>query len=319
MNPRVSRRQMMTQAGACLGVSAASAMVASTAAAEAPEDVPPEPFRYCLNTATIRGKKLPVAEEVEVAAKAGYQAIEPWVDNIARHAEQGKSLRDLNRRIADLGLTVESAIGFPRWIVDDDAQRAKGLEQMRRDMDLVRQIGGTRIAAPPAGAHGTSGMSLKKIAERYRAVLELGREMGVVAQLEIWGSSKTLGPLGEAAYVVVEAGHADACLLLDAYHIYKSGSSFTGLNMLNGSAMHNFHINDYPADPPRERIGDADRVYPGDGVAPLSSILRGLYATGYRGALSLELFNPEYWKQDALTIARTGLKKTRAVVRKAFA
>ena len=314
MNPRISRRQMMTRSGACLGVGAATAIAASAAAEAA---IPREPFRYCLNTATIRGKNLPVAEEVEVAAKAGYVGIEPWVDSIGRHAADGKSLRDLKKRIADLGLTVESAIGFPRWIVDDDQQRAKGLEQMRRGMDLVRQIGGARIAAPPAGS--TPGMDLKKIAERYRAVLELGRTMGVVPQLEIWGASKTLGPLGEAAYVVVEAGHPDACLLLDAYHIYRSGSSFTGLKILNGAAMHNFHINDYPADPPRERIGDGDRVYPGDGVAPLASILRDLYATGYRGVLSLELFNRRYWTQDALTIARTGLQKTRAVVQSAFA
>jgi len=53
-------------------------------------------------------------------------------------------------------------------------------------------------------------------------------------------------------------------------------------------------------------------------VAPLPSILRDLYATGFRGALSLELFNRSYWEQDALTIARTGLEKTRAVVQKAF-
>jgi hypothetical protein len=31
--------------------------------------------------------------------------------------------------------------------------------------------------------------------------------------------------------------------------------------------------------------------------------------------LSLELFNRDYWKQDALEVARTGLQKMRAVVR----
>ena len=36
----------------------------------------------------------------------------------------------------------ESAIGFAQWLVEDDKARAKGLEQAKRDMDLVRQIGG---------------------------------------------------------------------------------------------------------------------------------------------------------------------------------
>ncbi len=314
MNDRLSRRQMITRGSACL-----AAMAATVPAAEATTEAADKPFRYSLNTATIRGQKLPIDEEVAVAAKAGYDGFEPWIGNISRYAEAGGSLKDLGRRIADLGLVVESAIGFPNWIVDDDARRADGLQQMQRDMDLVHQIGGRRIAAPPAGAHGTPGMDLARIAERYRAVLELGRRMEVVPQLEIWGSSKTLGRVGEAVYVAVEAGHPDACLLLDAYHIYKSGSSFEGLKLINWSAMHLFHINDYPADPPRETIGDGHRIYPGDGVCPLPKVLGDMHTAGFRGGLSLEVFNRDYWKQDPLTVAKTGLEKIRAVVRKAFA
>jgi 2-keto-myo-inositol isomerase len=55
--------------------------------------------------------------------------------------------------------------------------------------------------------------------------------------------------------------------------------------------------------------------YPGDGVAPLASMLRDLRRIGFRGVLSLELFNRDYWKQDALKVAQTGLDKMRAVVR----
>jgi hypothetical protein len=35
--------------------------------------------------------------------------------------------------------------------------------------------------------------------------------------------------------------------------------------------------------------------------------------------LSLELFNPEYWKQDAALVATTGLEKMRKAVSVAFA
>jgi sugar phosphate isomerase/epimerase len=149
-------------------------------------------------------------------------------------------------------------------------------------------------------------------------VLELGREMGIVAQLEIWGSAQTLGTVAEAAFVATAADHPDACLLLDAYHMYKGGSGFDGLKLLNGGAMHAFHINDYPADPPREEINDSHRVYPGDGVAPMDKLLRTLYESGFRGMLSLELFNRDYWQQDAIAVARTGLEKTKAAVRKAL-
>lgn len=51
---------------------------------------------------------------------------------------------------------MESGIGFAKWIVDDDDERGKGLEEAKRDMDTLAQIGGKRLAAPPAGATKTS-------------------------------------------------------------------------------------------------------------------------------------------------------------------
>ncbi|HKD37468.1 MAG TPA: sugar phosphate isomerase/epimerase, partial [Pirellulales bacterium] len=103
------------------------------------------------------------------------------------------------------------------------------------------------------------------------------------------------------------------------YHLYKGGSNFSGIRLLSGAALPVFHINDYPADPPRETIDDADRVYPGDGVAPLGELFRTLDAIGFRGYLSVELFNPSYWKLPPETVARQAIEKTRQAMNRAFA
>jgi sugar phosphate isomerase/epimerase len=274
-----------------------------------------EPFGYCLNTSTLQGQKLDLIEVVDIAAKAGYQAIEPWVSELDRHVQKGGDLKALGQRIGDRGLSVASAIAFFEWVVDDEGRRQKGLLEARRSMEMVRQIGGQRIAAPPAGATKQADLNLLKAAQRYRALLDLGDKTGVIPQVELWGFSQALSRLGEAALVAMESGHPRACILADVYHLYKGGSDHHGLKLLAGSALHVLHFNDYPADPPRSAITDASRVYPGDGVAPLKEILRDLQAIGFRGVLSLELFNRDYWKQDALTVARTGLEKMRAVVR----
>ncbi len=233
---------------------------------------------------------------------------------LEQYVKDGGNLKDLGKRIADRGLSVESAIDFFEWIVDDDTQRKKALENARRGMDMVKQIGGTRIAAPPSGATNRTDLPLLTVAERYRVLLDIGTQIGVVPQVEVWGFSKTLSRLGEAACVTIESGHKEACILADVYHLYKGGSGFNGINLLNGSAMHVLHMNDYPADPPRAAITDAHRLYPGEGVAPLKTFLRDLRNIGFRGVLSLELFNKEYWKRDALAVARTGLEKMKAVV-----
>jgi sugar phosphate isomerase/epimerase len=310
MKNNLSRRQWLG------GLSATAVTgLAATEAASAPQAQPAaDPFIYCLNTSTIRGQNLSIVEEVDLAAKAGFQAIEPWINELEQHVQKGGTLRDLGTRISDRGLRVPSAIGFAEWIVDNEGQRKKGLERARRDMDLVKQIGGTRIAAPPQGATKQA-VPLLRAAERYRALLEVGDKIGVTPQVELWGFSASLNRLGDTAFVAVESAHPQACILADVYHLYKGGSDPAGLRVLNGAAMHNFHMNDYPAKPPRADITDAQRIYPGDGIAPLVRILRDLREIGYRGALSLELFNREYWKQDPLTVLRTGLDKMRAVVK----
>jgi sugar phosphate isomerase/epimerase len=306
----LSRREWLVTTSAAAGAGAA---LAAPAAARTKEEK--EPFGYCLNTSTLRGQKLKLVQEIDIAARAGYQGIEPWLSEIDQYMKEGGSLKDLGKRLRDSGLRVESSIAFFEWIVDDEARREKALEDARRAMDRVRRIGGKGIAAPPAGATNQPGLNLLKASERYRALLELGDKMDVVPQVEVWGFSKVLNRLGEAVQVAMESGHPRACILADVFHLYKGGSGFTGIGLLAGTAMHVLHMNDYPADPPRATIRDADRVYPGDGVAPLKTLLRELRRIGFRGMLSLELFNPVYWNQDAVQVARTGLEKMRAVVR----
>jgi sugar phosphate isomerase/epimerase len=279
----------------------------------------PNRFRYCLNTATLQGYKLAMPELVDAAGKAGYQAIEPWLNLLTAYSAQGGALPDLRKRIADLGLTVESAIAFPQWIVDDPAKRSAALEQARREMDLVAQIGGRRIAAPPSGANTAPPIPLPAIVERYRALLEIGDQAGVVPELEFWGPSTNLNRLSQALYVAIETGHPKACVLADVYHLYKGSSGFEGLRLAGAQAIQVIHTNDYPADPPRDKIADRDRVYPGDGTAPLKQILSDLQRVNPEAVLSLEVFNPAYWKTDALDTARTGLAKMKQAVSAALA
>jgi 2-keto-myo-inositol isomerase len=307
----LSRRDVLAMSTAAV---AASALPSRSAAAE-----PAEPFGYSFNTSTIRGQKVPVEEEARMAAKAGYNAFEPWMAELHDHVKRGGNLKELGKLIADLGLKVESSIGFARWIVDDDLERQKGLDEAKRDMEMVLAIGGARIAAPPAGATDKPIKDLGVITDRYRKLAELGAKIGVVPEAEVWGFSKTLSKLGETVLVAMESGHPKACVLPDVYHLYKGGSGFEGLKLLQGKTIGIFHVNDYPKDKDRAVIKDADRVYPGDGVAPLKDVFRTLRDIGYRGMLSLELFNPEYYKRDAYEVVKTGLEKTKTAVKAALA
>ena len=84
--------------------------------------------------------------------------------------------------------------------------------------------------------------------------------------------------------------------------------------MLRGNVLEIFHMNDFVASIPREKQNDKDRVYPGDGAAPILQILTDLKNMGGTKVLSLELFNEEYWKEDPLKVAITGLTKMKNLV-----
>jgi sugar phosphate isomerase/epimerase len=312
--PQFSRRKALAGTGFLLGAGLLADGFAQGASGQSSNQTSKgAPFRFCLNTATIRGHKLGIAKEIEVAGQAGYDAIEPWIDAIEAYVKQGGSLKDLSQRIKDAGLTMESAIGFPQWIVDDETGRAKGVEQAKREMDLVAQLGGKRFAAPPAGATDTPGLDWRNAVDRYLVLLQLGDKLGVIPQLELWGFSKNLNRLGECVAVAMETGHPKACVLADIFHLYKGGSNWHGIRLLSADAIQVLHMNDYPAEPPREKINDSYRVFPGDGTAPLTELLTALHNTGGQKILSLELFNRKYWEQDALTVAKEGLAKMKAV------
>ena len=317
----LSRREMIVSAAAAFG---AAGVWSDTSDAQATQPTGArtrsanEPFGYCLNTSTIRGNNLDFPAVVAAASKAGFHALEPWITELDRYTTGGGTLKDLGKRIADAGLTVENAIAFNAFLDDDETRRAASMEKLKVDMDKVAQIGGKRIAVPP-GNNRAAAVSLDNAARYYRDALEMGEKMGVQPLLELWGTHPVLGPLSHGIYVTVAAGRADASLLLDVFHLYKSGTPFTALKQINGASLHVMHLNDYPQAADSSTLNDGNRIYPGDGVAPLRQIFRDLRDSGFRGYFSLELFNKEYWAKSADENLKTAMDKIRATVRAAMA
>ena len=311
----ISRRNLLKNSlavGAGLGLGLPEAMAGT-------EKKAAHNFKLCLNTSTIREQNLGLMGEIETAAKAGYDAIEVWVSTVEKYVQKGGNLKDVKKKAADLGITIEDAIGFSKWIVDDAAEREKALEQNKKEMAMLAEIGCKRIAAPPFGATTGNVLNLQAVAERYGKLLEVSDNFGVIPQLEMWGFSTNLHLVGEVLFAASESGHPKACVLTDVYHLHKGGSSFNSLKSIGASSIQMFHMNDYPGVPPRETINDGDRILPGDGIAPITQILKELNNKNTPIVLSLEIFNKEYWKMDALVAAKLGIAKMKASVAKAIA
>jgi 2-keto-myo-inositol isomerase len=269
-------------------------------------------FRFSLNTSTIMGQKLGVEKYIDIATRAGYDCIELWIPDLREYLKNGGSLKALKKLLDDSKLPVVNAIGFAPWMTDDDDQRKNGFAQMKEEMEMMAALGCPRIAAPSAGISHPTKLDMFKVGERYKQLIELGKQTGVMPQLEFWGAS-VFFHMGQAMMASAVANDPGARILADVYHLFRGNSGFDCLKMVDGSLIEIFHMNDYPADIPREQQEDKHRVYPGDGAAPLKQILSDLKNMEGPKILSLELFNREYWAQDPMLVAKTGLEKMKKV------
>jgi sugar phosphate isomerase/epimerase len=303
---KISRRELLFSTGTAAG--AALLPFSTSAAPKSPK------FEFSLNMSTIMGQKLGFIKELEIASAAGYKHCEIWVPTLEAYLKSGGTLVEAKKRINDLGINIQNAIGFAQWIVDDEATRKQGVEQMKREMGILAELGCFRTAAPPMGATKEAGLDLRRAAERYRTILDVGTSTGVTPQLEMWGHSKNLNRVADVLFVAAEAGQANAKLLLDVFHIYKGESSIDCLHLVGENSIDVFHVNDYVTTVKPTSITDGDRIYAGDGEAPIKEIIKRLKPSDKPVILSLELFNKELWAQDPLKVAKTGLEKMKSLI-----
>jgi sugar phosphate isomerase/epimerase len=265
-------------------------------------------FTYCLNTSTIR--PTPLLKKIEVAGRAGYSAIEPWNDEVTAYLDEGGSLAELKRALADAGLKVVSVIALHGWITAEGVAYQRVLDDCRRRMAQAVELASPYIVASPP----QQVVDLNHASERFGELLQLGTEIGVVPSMEFLGFVDGVNNVATAWAIAAVSGDPRATVVADVFHMIRGGGSVDDLLQLPGDRLACFHINDLPADPDPLTQKDEDRVMVGEGIADLPRTIANLRAIAYHGPLSLELFNHRLWAQDPLEVASQGLSRIRALV-----
>lgn len=265
-------------------------------------------FLYCLNTSTIR--PTPLLEKIRIAGRLGYQALEPWNDEVDEYLRSGGTLDDLGHALSDAGLKVVSVIALHGWIEAEGAEAVKVQDDCKRRMEQAATLGSPTIVASPPQAV----VDLAQAATRFRDLLTLGRQCGVTPSMEFLGFVDGVKNVASALAIAQGSGDPSATIVADVFHMIRGGGTIDDLLTLEGKQLACFHLNDLPATPDPLTQTDADRVMLGEGIADLPRVIAHLRTIGYRGPLSLELFNPELWSQDPLEVAQVGIERMRRLV-----
>lgn len=271
------------------------------------------PTEYCLNTSTIRNCGLDIDDKIRLTAQAGYQGIELWVSEIESYLNDGGTLTKLKATLDQNNIKIPNLIAFFQWANPDSSIRSKALEEAKRTFEMARSLDSDFVAAPPMGITEMPDLPIENIAEYFKKLMVSVTDTGVRPLLEFWGHSKKLGSLKEAVQVMKLVGESEVFILMDIFHSAKTEGSFELLSELKGSQLGLIHVNDYPYADDIRQLKDSQRVYPGDGVAPLKQISDTLKKIGYEGMYSLELFNEEYERSGAENVLKTGIEKMKQV------
>lgn len=265
-------------------------------------------FLYALNTSTIQ--PIGLLDKIRIAREVGYDAIELWVTDVEAYLAEGRPLSDVRHALDDAGLVRPSMIFLKGWCESDPKLLAEGLETCKRRLEIAQQLEVQRMVAGPPHRN----VSLAEATEAYGRLLELSLNYEVAASIEFLGFVESINTL-EAAWAICQGvNHPDATLTNDAWHLFRGNSDLRVVSDIPPERVSIVHWDDAPRHIERVKQTDADRVMPGDGMLDLYDLSQQLRATGYCGVLSLELFNRDYWAQDAREVARLGLERMKESV-----
>lgn len=270
-------------------------------------------MRLAMHQNTSRGAGF--RGSLEGWSRAGIRYVE-LTDVVLDGFLDNDTLAGARQLIDDLGLTPVSAAAVLPDVWIPGPERASSLETWRRRCEQFAALGLDRIYCPSITRRAVTAEDFAATPDCIREVGEIARSHGLIAMIEFARTSTHLATLPSTLRVIREAAHPDVRPMLDFFHFWSGVNRLEDLDLLEPGELAHVHFQDL-LDGPRELIDNDSRLIPGDGIAPVASILRRLAGKEYTGALSVELFRAELVDGDPFEVASEIRAKCEAVMREA--
>ena len=261
-----------------------------------------EPLRKCIATVALSGT---LVDRLEAAATVGFDGVEIMESDLLTF---NGSAADVRRICENLGLTIEVYQPFRDFEAMPEPQRARNLDRAERRFDTMQELGtdlvlvcsNTQAAALDDDARAAADLAV--MAERAGS-----RGLRIGYEALSWG--RHVRRWRHAWKIVQQAAHPALGLIVDSFHTLALDDDFTDLASIPGERIFFVQL----ADAPRLSMDVLSwsrhhRTFPYQGELPVNGFVRAVLASGYRGPLSLEVFNDKFRAGPARMIARDGLR-----------
>ncbi|MBV9894739.1 MAG: sugar phosphate isomerase/epimerase [Chloroflexi bacterium] len=251
----------------------------------------------------------PLAKVLQIARAVGWDAVELRRIDFDRAEAAGQSEADVLRLVRDSGLAV-SAVGVTfGWMLAEGPAREQLLATIEKSCAAAAALGCATVMSPVDRERG----DLAQAAASIRQVGDIAARHGVRLALEFNSQASQFNTLESVREVLALAGHSSVGLLLDTYHLQRSGR--VGRSFAEVAPDEIFYVQYSDAPRGGSQPGNTlDRLPPGDGSVDFHGIFGLLGEKGYAGPLSYEAPNPAAWEREPEVVAREALQATRAAL-----
>ena len=262
--------------------------------------------RLALHTWSLDTTPLP--EALAAARAAGWDAVELRRLDYTRATEAGHDAAWVADTVRAAGLPVACVGVEAGWMWADGAERARLLAVVDEQCARAAALGCDTVMSPVDKTRGDVG----RAAQSVREVGDIAARHGVRLAIEFNSQAEQLNSLEPMREILGKAGHARCGLLLDTYHIERSGVSLRALEDVGPAEIVYVQYSDVPTATTPGYV--LDRLPPGRGSVRFKEFFALMIAKSYGGFLSYEAPNTEAWKRPALEVAGEALTATRAVL-----
>lgn len=270
-------------------------------------------MKIALNGATTMRADL--STDIKAASAAGYDLLEIWSAKLYRYLEN-HTVEDLHSEftLAKVEPYSINSIEHVSFRSDEDYEQIKS--ECSALSAIAAGISCPYIVVVP-GKLPDAASKGEVIDESVRVLRELGeiaKSHGIALAFEFLGQSDcSVQTLDLCNEIITAVWRDNVGTVIDSFHFYAGNSTFEAIDAMSPEKLFIFHIND-AEDLPKEKLTDAQRLYPGMGILPLRQMKERFDRIGYDRMVSIEIFRPEYWDQDPFEVARTAKMATEEVL-----
>lgn len=252
-------------------------------------------MRKAIATVCLSGT---LPDKLDAAAAAGFDGVEIFENDLIASPWSPERLRD---RCADLGLSVELYQPFRDFETVDPEALRRNLRRAEHKFDLMERLGAeTLLVCSSVSEDAVADADLA--ADQLRALADRAERRGLRIAYEALAWGRHVDTWQRSWEIVRRADHPALGLCLDSFHVLSRSRQQTDVSAiadLPGDKLFFLQL----ADAPRLRMDVLQwsrhhRLFPGQGAFDLPGFTGNVLAAGYRGPLSLEVFN-DVFRQSA--------------------